>query len=419
MIAFVVVLAPVVITALLVIPAASWSNGETWGSLTAAGIAYSLMAVNIVLSARYRPLEKLFGGLDRVYFAHKWLGISAFGFMLIHYLIEPNFKGLALSSQLNEVAAEVGDICFLALAGLILISFVKRIPKVPHEIPYRIWRWSHNLMGPLFIAISFHQAFIKRPYSGADALSDWLNILAVIGIVSYLYGLIMPWLRNKKYEVVSVDRLPIGTVIRLKPKGKGIKIKAGQFAFLSIQKSGLKEAHPFTVATAEDDGTLTFAIRPLGDFTKRLRDSIDVGDVASVAGGYGGFALKESHGNQVWLAGGIGITPFLSFSHTLPPKPNGGSYHLIHVVSDAEQAISRQALEAIAMERDDFHYSLYSSADNGRFNAQKLTELLAFDAAGSDLWFCGPTPMRLAIEKGLKSLGQSPKTIHFERFEFR
>lgn len=419
MIAYALVFAPVVITAVLVIPAASWSTGETWGSLTAAAIAYTLMALNIILAARFRPLEKLFGGLDRVYFAHKWLGISAFGFMLIHFLIEPNFKGLALSSQLNEVAAEVGEIAFFALTGLILISFVKRIPKVPYELPYRLWRWTHYLMGPLFIAISFHQSFIKRPYSGADTLSDWLNILALVGILSYLYGLIMPLLRNKKYEVVSVDRLPIGTVIRLKPKGSGIKLKAGQFAFLSIKKAGLTEAHPFTVARADDTGELTFAIRPLGDFTKRLRDHVAVGDQASIAGGYGGFALKESRGNQVWLAGGIGITPFLSFSKSLPKQPNGASYHLIHVVSDAEQAIHQQELEAIAKDRDDFHYSLYCSAEHGRFNAEKLTDLLAFEAGSSDLWFCGPTPMRLAIEKGLKGLRQSPKKIHFERFEFR
>jgi ferredoxin-NADP reductase len=37
----------------------------------------------------------------------------------------------------------------------------------------------------------------------------------------------------------------------------------------------------------------------------------------------------------------------------------------------------------------------------------------------ADLWFCGPPPLRLAIEKGLKELGKAPRRVEFERFEFR
>ncbi len=44
-------------------------------SLSAGVAALSLMALAALLGARWGLVEKCFGGLDRVYRAHKWLGI--------------------------------------------------------------------------------------------------------------------------------------------------------------------------------------------------------------------------------------------------------------------------------------------------------------------------------------------------------
>ena len=282
MLAFLFIAVPVAITILLTVPAASWSSIETWVSLTASGTAFTLMAINIVLAARLLPLERLFGGLDRVYFVHKWSGIAILLLVLMHYFIEPNFQGLALSSLLNELAAETGEIAFYTLVLLIVISYVKRLPKLPFELPYGIWRLTHYLMGPVFLAVAFHQSFIKRPYSGADLLSDWLNLISIVGFVAYFYGLLAPFLRKKGYEVVEVMREPLATIVRLKPDANGIPSRPGQFAFVSVNRPGLKEPHPFTIAKRDEDGTLTFAIRALGDFTTLLREAITEGDRAKV-----------------------------------------------------------------------------------------------------------------------------------------
>jgi ferredoxin-NADP reductase len=62
---------------------------------------------------------------------------------------------------------------------------------------------------------------------------------------------------------------------------------------------------------------------------------------------------------------------------------------------------------------------LHASKTDGRFDAAKLAAASAVDPAGADLWFCGPPPLRKAIEKGLKELGKKPGRVEFELFEFR
>src|SRR5690606_38548662 len=69
---------------LAVVPAATW-----WGtaalSLGSGIAAMSLMAAAAVLGARWKWVESAFGGLDRVYEAHKWLGVWALVFTAIHF----------------------------------------------------------------------------------------------------------------------------------------------------------------------------------------------------------------------------------------------------------------------------------------------------------------------------------------------
>ena len=66
-----------------------------------------------------------------------------------------------------------------------------------------------------------------------------------------------------------------------------------------------------------------------------------------------------------------------------------------------------------------FSFVLHNSATDGRFDASKLVSGTSMNPAEADLWFCGPPPLRLAIEKGLRELGKPPRRVEFERFEFR
>jgi predicted ferric reductase len=286
------------------------------------------------------------------------------------------------------------------------------------EIPYHLWRQSHRFIGVFFIMISFHQFFIKRPFEGTALLANYINLFMVLGILSFAYTQFVAFTKRRRYEVTSVERLPSATVIEAKPVSSPIRAKPGQFGFLSFSQSGLREPHPFTIAGLGADGTVRFAIKPLGDYTKRLRKMAEVGDRILVEGGYGRFNSARGGEKQVWLAGGIGVTPFLAMADALK-SDHGRQIHLVHCVRDANEAVRAETLAEKASQVPGFSFVLHDSAAAGRIDAERLAASAPFDLNGADLWFCGPPPLREAIVKGLRKAGRRLKRIEFERFEFR
>ena len=97
----------------------------------------------------------------------------------------------------------------------------------------------------------------------------------------------------------------------------------------------------------------------------------------------------------------------------------GQDIHMVYCVRDGAEAIGLDTFRTQAEKLGNFSFVLHNSATDGRFDASKLVSGTAMNPAEADLWFCGPPPLRLAIEKGLKDLGKAPRRVEFERFEFR
>ncbi len=403
--------------AILAIPAASHTGVETTFSIACSSAAFAGMAMSQLLATRIRPVEYMFGGLDRVYAAHRKLGISIFVLILAHYFVTPNFKGLALTSQLNKLAGDVGEFAFYTLITLMAISLVGRIPKTRVELPYQVWRFTHRFMGLAFVLVAIHLNFIKRPFDSTAMLAVYLNLCAAVGVASYVYTQVLAPLRRRAYQVAGVTAVDGATLVMATPTGRAVKAKPGQFAFLKAQKKGLREPHPFTIARIGDDGSVGFAIKPLGDFTSKLREELKPGDRLTIEGGYGHFNYARGSDKQVWLAGGIGITPFLAMSAAMTSSEEK-LIHLVYCVKEAGEAIGTDTLSDTAARVPGFSWSLHASSQ-GRLDAQKLVDQLPFDAKGAELWFCGPAPLRAAIQSGLKKIGSPPSKVEFERFEFR
>jgi predicted ferric reductase len=403
---------------LLAVPYVSHTNAGTTFSLMASSMAFVAMAIAQFMATRPPIVEKLFGGLDRIYQFHRKIGIAVLCLILVHWLLTPDFRGQALTAGLNELAAEVGEWAFYGFVFLLLLSIIKVIPKTRFQLPYQYWRITHRFIGLLFVLVAFHQMFIKRPYDSTALLATYLNVFAAIGIASYAYTQLLPWLRTRKYEVVDVERHEGATIVSARPKSRKLRATPGQFGFFRVDKPGLREPHPFTIAGIDDDGSVRFAIKPLGDYTKALRENVAAGDGLTLEGGYGHFNHRRGGSKQIWLAGGIGVTPFLAMASRLKGD-EGQDIHMIYCVRDGAEAIGLETFRAQAEKLGNFSFVLHNSATDGRLDAAKLVSSTDMNPSEADLWFCGPPPLRLAIEKGLKELGKAPRRVEFERFEFR
>ena len=163
--------------------------------------------------------------------------------------------------------------------------------------------------------------------------------MAFIGIAAWVYRALLFNIFNKKLEYKIVDIKDLGyqiTEILMKPVKKELNYLAGQFAFFKLPTFSTQEQHPFTISSHPYSETLRVTVKGLGDYTDKLGSEVNVGDKAWLEGPYGHFSssyIKES--DQIWIAGGIGITPFLSLMRDIHPN----QVHLFWCVNKKEEAV--------------------------------------------------------------------------------
>ena len=416
------------ILAALAILAAAVLGARTYapyGAETAVGIALgaasiAALSLTLILSTRSRLLEPFFGGLDRMYGVHKWLGITALALMIGHNTIEPALEDFVRETRLGEFASDLGEVALNGFIGLILISWIKRLPFTQLEIPWPIWRFTHRFTGILFAVAAFHQLAIDKPAGIGGTLSLYLNVLCVAGLSAWLFTqLVAPMLRPRVFVLDRIDRHGSVTEVSLRPEGHAMRWRPGQFAFVSAHEAGMAEAHPFTIASAPStDGRLHFGIKALGRWTRRLPERLALGQRLRVEGPYGRFVFRKRAQRQVWLAGGIGITPFLAWAEALTDADRQ-EIALIWAVTMRSEAFAAERLATIAACHPALTVHIASSAEEGRLTAQRLNDLTPFPMADAELFYCGPTGLRDAIVSGLRAMGQSPRRVHCEAFELR
>jgi len=397
---------------------------ESAMSIAVGSAAIVAMGIALVLSARPAVIEPFFGGLDRMYAVHKWLGIAALGLMVLHDQLEPEIEDFVAETNLGEFAAEVGKIAFYGFIALIAISWIKRVPFTNLELPWPLWRFTHRFMGLLFAIAAFHQLAIDKPEGVDPMLALYLNTFSLAGLVAWVFTqFINPFLRPRDYALDSITRHGAATEIALRPTGRGMRWRPGQFAFVSVPGSGpgagLDEAHPFTIASApRADGSLHFGIKALGDWTRSLPDKLVPGQRLRVEGPYGRFLFRRRVPRQVWLAGGIGITPFLAWAEALT-EADRQQIALIWAVNTQDEAFAADRLQAIAAGHPGLSVQVVASRTEGRLTAERLVAMVPFEIAGSELFFCGPCGLRDGIQNGLKAMGHAPRRVYSEAFELR
>jgi predicted ferric reductase len=375
--------------------------------------ALIVMAISQLLATRFRVLEVIFGGLDRIYVLHKWLGISALAFILLHDTIDAEMDGLGAETLLVEVAETFGEISLYGILALVVIT-------IATFVPYHLWRLTHRFIGGFYAASAFHFAFILKPFALTDPAGLYVLAFCVIGILSYLYTLLISGrLANAHdYVVDSVGRAGDALAVTLAPAGRGMRQAPGQFAFVRFDAPGFTEPHPFTISQGPaDDRRIRFTIKPLGDFTDVLGSALKSGAKAKVAGPYGRFQRKSGGGPEVWIAAGIGVTPFVAWAEAL--EADAPPVWLFYCIKSRENAAHLDTLEAIAAANADFNLVLVESGKAPRLTAATIAQSINAPVSEISAAFCGPKPMRETLQRDFQALGLRRSRFHFEEFEIR
>lgn len=377
-------------------------------------VALISMGLTQLMATRMRWMEPVLGGLDQIYVQHKWLGISAMIAVLLHDTIDAELDGLGRETFLVDLAETLGE---LSLYGLLILVVV----TLTTFIPYHLWRITHKFMGAFFAASALHYLFILKPFENGEPLGLYVGGFCLLGIVSYLYTLIPFNIveGRHRYTVSYLERTGDALAITLDADKKGLSHKPGQFAFIRFDRTGRDEIHPFTISKGRDDNReLRFTIKPLGDDTRALAQSIEVGTRARISPAHGHFTRpRKTTKPEIWIAGGIGVTPFAAFAQALPT--DCAPVHFFYCVSHAAQAVHLKEFEETAERCANFHLHLIASKAQGRLQIGQIEAVLERPLAEHIVYYCGPEAMRKSLQKLFSEIGLNPRQFKYEEFEIR
>lgn len=390
----------------------------TGGLSLAAGVAaLTLMAAAALLGSRWRWVEHAFGGLDRTYVAHKWMGIWALGLASLHFLFKAGAEGWQVAAILElpgPWTRFLRQLSYVALGLIVLLA-------LDRNIRYSTWRWWHKLSGPLFLVVVLHWLSFRSPIRLQSAAGLWLAAWSVLGAAGALYKLLLyPLLaRQAEYEVVAIDPGKAAAHLQLAPVANPVRFVPGQFGFLRMKHEGLREPHPFTIASGSGgDGRVDFVVRALGDFTTRLVAQVRPGMRADVYAPYGRFMRNGAAQREVWIGGGVGISPFIAW---LQDQAVGGfdKVTLFYFYTPGREFPEMPVLEAMARERGAELVGVAGGPDDPAFLGRFAALCREHGPRTVDVAFCGPKGLLARVRATLDANGVPAANLRHEFFEFR
>lgn len=397
--------------------------------------SYVLLAFQFLLVSRTKIIDKQFG-LDRIYRFHMVIGPLAVLFAFIHKML----KGIYFSDSFQT---SLGDNAFLIFVIISVFSILMMINKLffkvkvvdyirqilnnTLKIKYQYKVLIHNIMLIGLIVLLVH---ILLAFSVSSNLLLEITLIIYFAIPFALYfnhKIIKAYFdKNKKYTVSEVINESNNIVtLKFKPKyDKVFNYLPGQFLYVKINNNEIPgDEHPFTISSSPSQlDFVSVTVKQLGDFTSRL-NKVKVGDNAYIDGAFGSFSyLKKPNYKKIcFIAGGIGITPFLGMLRHMNSTDNSREVVLLWGARDQSEVICKSELDDYVLKFKAFKFvPILSNDENysgekGFIDTNKIKKYLK-NVSEYDFYLCGP-PIMMDIQlKNLKALGVSKENIHFERF---
>ena len=398
-------------------------------------IGIGVMSLAMILAARPSFLEAPLGGLDKMYRLHKWLGIIGLVMAVSHWLIAKGPKWAVALGWLERrghkprpslpegslqqffmdqhgLAEGVGEWAFYAAVVLMVLALIK-------YFPYRRFFQTHRLLAVAYLALVYHSVVLVKFDYWQGPVGVILTLLLGLGTVAAVLSLARRRAGGTTAtgRVIAVENRPaLGVLaidIHLDKGWPGHE--PGQFAFVTFHAE--EGPHPFTIASSwNEEGNVRFLVKALGDYTHTLPDRLRVGDPVKLEGPYGQFNFAGTAPRQIWIGGGIGITPFIARLKALAGAPDGKAIDLFHSTATYDRGAIERLTRDAAAANVQLHV-LWDERD-GRLDVDRIVKVVP-DWRTADVWFCGPARFGRMLREGLTALGLPEARFHQELFDMR
>ena len=398
------------------------------------GESVLLYSIALVLVSTLPQVEPVFGGIDHAAIWHRRAAITASILLLPHIELAANPEATSLGKTLAVVA-----ICGLAALVVwavlprwrtMLPAPVRRLVHASLQVRplqlaarllggYERWRGFHRLTG-LFLAAGFLHGLLDASAFAAVPALRWSYVaIGGTGLAFYAYRELLArrFLPHHDYQVAEVRPVAPDLVeVALRPLGRPLAFKPGQFAMVYLETAEGWQRHPFSISGPARDGGISITVKALGDHTTRLPDVVQPGMPAVVGGPYGRFDRHRGTPHQVWIAGGVGITPFLSWLRSL----DGELHEDVHFfVTSAGPSPFAGEITAAGKKHPGLTVHLVDTEVDGRLTTETVLAAVDTEPRRLSVFMGGPDPMLRQFRKAFQAAGVRRANIHREYFMWR
>jgi predicted ferric reductase len=393
-----------------------------------------LLSIGLVLISTLPWVEEWFDGIDRAAIWHRRLAITGLLLLVPHILLSSNPNGTTLGGPLGIIGA-VGMVALALWAILprwrsVVPRPLRRLVVAARDAPlvrdvreifggYERWRALHRTTG-LFVAAAFiHGVLDGTPFDDAPVLRWSYVAIGGIGLAFYGYRELLArhFQSLHDYQVDAVRQIAPGVVeVTMRPLGRGVDFVAGQFAMIYLEAKDGWHRHPFTISSAPREGLVRVTVKALGDYTSRLAELIEPGMPAVIGGPHGRFNHAKGTDHQVWIAGGVGVAPFLSWLRAL----DGDLAQRVDFFYSADgEAPFAQEIRDIADRHASLRAHIIDTAVEGRLTTERVLTTVDGARSGLSVFMCGPRGMLRGFQSQLRLAGVPARRIHREYFDWR
>lgn len=208
---------------------------------------------------------------------------------------------------------------------------------------------------------------------------------------------------------------------------EAFSFKAGQYCFVTLINPPYPDdrnnrRHFSIVNSPNQKGIVVIATRVRETGFKKSLKELPIGSVVELGPIAGAFTLpQDALKPLIFIAGGIGITPFISMLRYVSEQKLPYKITLIYSNRDKNSAVFLEELQNFEKSIPDFKLVLTMTADNSwdkekrKVDANFIREYLP-DVNSYAYFVVGPPPMVEAVQKTLLESGVSLENIKIENF---
>ena len=187
--------------------------------------------------------------------------------------------------------------------------------------------------------------------------------------------------------------------------------EAGTFLQLTLKNVTASErwpdSRPFSIASYYNENkTMRLIIRKVGKYTTKIFEQLVVGATCTVKYAFGEFILPmfDKENEIICIAGGTGISPFLSFIECLEREGRIDRIKLFYSVRTQKDYIELDYIKNTISQDNLFLYCTGENVDYAKNERIKIEEILenVKDKEKADFYICGSNEFIADFKRELK-----------------